>query len=262
MIVTHAPARPSDALAADLDRVRRAREQVQALIATPSLLGPDFAPIRSLDASSHASPAAGALLGWKATGRGAVGTDVGDTLSLLASAASLGLVERLDWAFRCHAFDVAMTADIAGELHITPEPETFGSACPPRLAVAFLRGRRSLSVCAELHADAFVDERRLLASVEEMRSWGWQVVYADVAGAHAAALRLLPELRPAYVHLDARVARRGDTEATAIIEAGREVGAAVLAVAVDSGAELEAALEAGAEYARGRLVGPPVPAPH
>jgi EAL domain-containing protein (putative c-di-GMP-specific phosphodiesterase class I) len=257
--VSLAPARPSDALAADLDRARRTREQVEALIATPSLLGPDFTPIRALDA---AAPSTGSILGWKATGRGSAGTEIADTLSLLASAASLGLVERLDWAFRCHAFDVAMDADIAGELHITPEPETFGSACPPRLAVAFLRGRRSLSVCAELHADAFADEGRLLAAAEEMRSWGWHLVYADVAEARGTALRLLPQLRPAYVHLDARAARRGDGSARELAEAGREVGAAVLAVGIDSSAELAAALDAGADYGRGRLIGPPVPAPH
>jgi EAL domain-containing protein (putative c-di-GMP-specific phosphodiesterase class I) len=257
--VSLAPARPSDALGADLDRARRTREQVEALIATPSLLGPDFSPIRALDA---ATPAAGSLLGWKATGRGTSGTETADTLALLASAASLGLVERLDWAFRCHAFDVAMDSDIAGELHITPEPETFGSACPPRLAVAFLRGRRSLSVCAELHADAFADEHRLLSAAEEMRAWGWQLVYADVTESAAAALRLLPQLRPAYVHVDAAAARRGDPTPRDLVAAGREVGAAVIAVGVDSSAELDAARDAGADYARGRLVGPPVPAPH
>jgi EAL domain-containing protein (putative c-di-GMP-specific phosphodiesterase class I) len=257
--VSLAPARPSDALAADLDRARRTREQVEALIATPSLLGPDFSPIRALDA---AVPAAGSLLGWKATGRGTTGTEIADTLALLASAASLGLVERLDWAFRCHAFDVAMDSDIAGELHITPEPETFGSACPPRLAVSFLRGRRSLSVCAELHADAFADERRLLAAAEEMRGWGWQLVYADVTDSAAAALRLLPQLRPAYVHLDAAAALRGDATTRDLVAAGHEVGSAILAVGVDTSSELAAVVEAGAEYARGRLVGPPVPAPH
>ena len=77
---------------------------------------------------------------------------------------------------------MALDAGLVGELHLTPEPETFGGACPPRLAVSWLRGRRALSVCAELHADAFDDEARLVAAVEEMQGWGWQVVYADVVG--------------------------------------------------------------------------------
>ena len=41
--------RPSEALSADLDRTRRTRSQVESLIADPSLLGPDFAPIRRLE---------------------------------------------------------------------------------------------------------------------------------------------------------------------------------------------------------------------
>jgi hypothetical protein len=103
-------------------------------------------------------------MGWKATGRGLAGTELVDTLSLLAGAASLGLVERLDWAFRCLAFDRAIDAAIGVPLHITPEPDTFVSACPPRLAVSFGRGRRALSVAAELHEDAFTDIGRLRTS--------------------------------------------------------------------------------------------------
>ena len=63
-------------------------------------------------------------------GRGAPGSDVADALSLLEQASRLGLVERLDWAFRCHAFDVAMDAGLTGELHLTPEPETLRRCLP------------------------------------------------------------------------------------------------------------------------------------
>ncbi len=259
--MTIAAGRPSDALSADLDRTRRIRDQVESLIASPALLGPDFTPIRRLD--DDASPAS-AVLGWKATGRGAPGTETADTLSLLEQAAALGLVERLDWAFRCHTFDVALDSGMSGELHLTPEPETFQGACPPRLAVAWLRGRRTLSVCAELHSDAFADERRLVAAVEEMQGWGWQVVYADVAGsAHdATALRLLPHLRPAYVQIDvSRPARTSDAGVLRLVDAAREVGAQVMALGVDSPDRLAAAREAGAAYGRGALLGRPVPVP-
>ena len=116
--MTLAPARPSEALAADLDRTRRTRGLVEQLIADPALLGPDFTPIRRLDATA---PGLAPVLGWKATGRGAPGTPVADTLTLLEHAAALGLVERLDWAFRAHTFDVAVESGISGELHLTPE---------------------------------------------------------------------------------------------------------------------------------------------
>ena len=256
-----APSRTPDALSADLDRTRRTRELVEQLIAQPALLGPDFTPIRALDA---AAPGLAPLLGWKATGRGTPGTHIADTLTLLAQAAELGLVERLDWAFRAHTFDVAVDAGVTGELHLTPEPETFGTACPPRLAVAILRGRRALSVCAELHADSFADERRLLSATEEMRSWGWQVVVADVRGeaVEPTVRRLLPRLRPAYVHLDLARADQPPGPVTATWrDAALDAGAQVLALGVDSGARLETAIDLGAAYGRGSLLGRSVPVP-
>ncbi|MGD9955704.1 MAG: hypothetical protein AB7O74_05705 [Candidatus Nanopelagicales bacterium] len=230
------------------------REQVEQLIAEPSRLGPDFSPIRRLDA---AAPGAGTLVGWKAVGRGAPGTEVADTLSLLGEASRLGLVERLDWAFRCHAFDVAMDAGLTGELHITPEPETFGGACPPRLAVAWLRGRRALNVCAELHEDAFVDRGRVQAAAEEMTGWGWQLVVADVSGSEVAATAesLLGALRPAYVQVDVSRPHRDDAASRRLLDAGRAVGASVLAVGVSTPADLDLARDLGATAARGPLVG-------
>ena len=260
-MVSLSSVRASADLSADLDRARRTRGLVEQLIAQPSLLGPDFTPIRTLDA---AAPGLAPVLGWKARGRGTPGTDIADTLTLLAQAAELGLVERLDWAFRAHTFDVAVDSGMTGELHLTPEPETFGTACPPRLAVAILRGRRALSVCAELHEDAFVDTRRLIAATEEMRTWGWQVVVADVSGttSEQEVRRLLPTLRPAYVQIDlGRPDRPSDSSIAAWRDAAVEIGAAVLALGVDDTARLDAALELGATYGRGTLLGRPVAVP-
>ena len=259
--VSIAPVRASADLSADLDRARRTRGLVEELIAAPSLLGPDFTPIRRLDATA---PGLAPILGWKARGRGTPGTDIADTLTLLAQAAELGLVERLDWAFRAHTFDVAVDSGMVGELHLTPEPETFGTACPPRLAVAILRGRRALSVCAELHEDSFADTRRLVAATEEMRGWGWQIVLADLSGpsTEQEALRLLRTLRPAYVQLDLdRTDRPSDAAVAAWRDAALEVGAQVMALGVDTGARLESAIDQGATYGRGALLGRPVALP-
>ncbi len=259
--MTLSPPRASDALSADLDRTRRTRALVEQLIADPSLLGPDFSPIRRLDAGA---PSLAPVVGWKATGRGTPGTEIADTLSLLEQAAALGLVERLDWAFRCHTFDLAADAGLSTELHLTPEPETFGAACPPRLAVSWLRGRRALSVCAELHADAFEDERRLLGAVDEMRGWGWQIVYADVATSPCAerALALVGHIRPAYVHVDLAVPGRAtDPAVSRALDAAVDVGASVIALGLDTSARLEQAIALGATFGRGAVIGRTVSSP-
>jgi EAL domain-containing protein (putative c-di-GMP-specific phosphodiesterase class I) len=247
-------------LSDSLELTRHTRAMVERLIADPSLLGPDFTAIRQIDPSAagpqSTSPAGSTLLGWKATGRGTPGTGVSDTLSLLAEAAKLGLVERLDWAFRCHAFDVAMAAGMTTELHLTPEPETFGSACPPRLAVAFGRGRQAISVAAELHSDAFQDESKLLSAIDQMRAWGWRFVYADLAGTDAvsSAIRLADTIRPAFVQVGCHAVNPAGREELVAAAAG--VGASVLALDVDTLADLRIAQTLGATCARGRLIGP------
>ena len=143
----------------------------------------------------------GALVGHKATGRGSGDADVADTLSLLDGAKTLGLVERLDWAFRCHAFSVALETPGIGELHLTPEPETFGSACPPRLSATWSRGLRALNVVAELHDDAFADLAVLRRACDQMRGWGWHFAAADLAD-DPLVTPALEWVRPAYVEVD------------------------------------------------------------
>jgi EAL domain-containing protein (putative c-di-GMP-specific phosphodiesterase class I) len=119
-------------------------------------------------------------------------------------------------------------------------------------------------VCAELHADSFADIRRLLAATEEMRGWGWHLVLSDLSGTTAEqdALRLLPSLRPAYVQIDLdRPDRPSDASAAEWRDAALDVGAALMALGVDSGARLETAIDLGATYGRGSLLGRPVALP-
>ena len=59
-------------------------------------------------------------------------------------------------------------------LHLTPEPETFDSLCPPRFAGLMGRANRELTIAAEVHAEAFADGVALDAGIGEIREWGWQ----------------------------------------------------------------------------------------
>jgi EAL domain-containing protein (putative c-di-GMP-specific phosphodiesterase class I) len=126
-----------------------------------------------------------------------------------------------------------------------------------------LRGRRALDVCAELHDDAFRDERLLLAAVDEMVSWGWHLVVADPSpGAAADVTRLLTRIRPAYVQVDlTRPGRADDPALAGWLDTATEVGAAVLALGVDTSRDLETALAIGATYGRGSLLGRAVSRP-
>jgi EAL domain-containing protein (putative c-di-GMP-specific phosphodiesterase class I) len=241
-------------LSAQLDQTRRTRALVEELIADPGQLGPDFAPIRRLDDD--------ALVGWKATGRGLPGTELADTLALLAGAASLGLVERLDWAFRCLAFDRAVDAGVDVPLHITPEPETFVSACPPRLAVSFGRGRRALPVAAEIHDDSFADIGRLRAALDEFRGWGWSIVLADLADLPEAT-QAMSWLSPEVVQVDLSIPGRLRSPATRrMIATAAECGAEVMALGIDSPRLRSEAVELGATLGRGTLFGAPSPRPY
>ena len=238
-------------LAAELDQTRRTRLIVEGLIADPAQLGPDFQPILRLEDDT--------LVGWKATGRGLAGTELADTLALLAGAASLGLVERLDWAFRCLAFDRAVGAALDVPLHITPEPDTFVSACPPRLAVSFGRGRRALSVAAELHDDSFADIGRLRSALHEFREWGWAIVLAHLSDSPEAT-QSMSWLSPDIVQVDLSVPGRVHSPAVRrLVATAAECGAEVMALGVDSPVRRHDAVELGATLGRGTLFGAPGP---
>ena len=231
------------------EKMRRDRELIEKLIDDPTLLGPDFQPIKDLTSDT--------LVGYKATGRGQTGTDLDSTLALLQSAQSAGLMERLDWSFRCLAFDVAQERGVAVEVHLTPESDTFGAACPPRLAAAFGRGRRALRVAAEVHDDGF-DHPGLDAAAAEWRGWGWRAVVADVSHrVDASFLRRLELLRPDAVQVD--MSRPTTDQTIELLAWATSHEVEVHAIHIDSEVRRTQAIALGATAGRGRLLGLPAP---
>jgi EAL domain-containing protein (putative c-di-GMP-specific phosphodiesterase class I) len=236
------------------DRLRRDRSLIEQLIEDPSQLGPDFAPIRSLTDDT--------VVAYKATGRGQVGTELDSTLALLTSAQSSGLVERLDWAFRCLAFDVASDAAIDAELHLTPEPETYLSMCPPRLATSFGRGRRLLKIGCEVHAAGFAEDA-LESAANEWRGWGWKIIVSDVSElVDPAFTRRLSQLQPDVLQVDLNKPRReSDLGVKELLAWAADSGVAVHALGVDNDVRRQQALDLGATAGRGLLFGAPGPLP-
>jgi EAL domain-containing protein (putative c-di-GMP-specific phosphodiesterase class I) len=242
-------------LRAEVEQAYRVRELIEALLAEPRQLGPDYQPIHSLPD--------GVLVGYKATGRGAPGTALADTLSLLDSARSLGLVERIDWAFRALAMEDMLSRPHL-ELHLTPEPETYGTPCAPRFAALMARANRELTVAAEVYGEVFEPGVALRAGLEEIRRWGWRVVLSDVAD-EPEALAGAALLAPDVVQLDLRLPGRSDAEPPTgvrrLLELAGERTAPVMALGVDSPRLLDRALELGATLARGAVFGHPGPLP-
>jgi EAL domain-containing protein (putative c-di-GMP-specific phosphodiesterase class I) len=242
-------------LRTDMERTFRTRELVETLINDPRQLGPDYEPLVALSDQS--------LVAVKSTGRGTPGTDLADTLTLLDGARSLGLVERLDWAFRALTFD-DMVARPDLELHITPEPETFGTPCPPRFSGSITRGRRQLSVAAELHADSFGTGVALEKGLREIREWGWRVVLADVGDDETAVSRAAG-VRPDVIQIDLRLPDRRVSELPTgvrrLVALAKDTGAQLMALGVDGHAARTAALDLGCDLARGALFGRPGPLP-
>ena len=234
------------------EKLRQDRALIERLIDDPSRLGPDFQPLKRLDDDS--------LVGLKATGRGQTGTELDSTLALLTAAQSAGLMERLDWAFRCLAFDLAVERGVTAQIHLTPEPETFGATCPPRLATSFDRGRRS-SRSGPRCTTTGCEHPGLEAAVNEWRGWGWRVIVADVAHVQDGdLLNRLGRLHPDAVQVDLNMpGREHDPRVREILTWAKANGVAIHALGIDSSVRREQALALGAVAGRGRLLGAPGP---
>jgi len=237
-------------LTESMDRMRDSRALLEGLIDEPSRLGPDWQPIRLLADDS--------VVGYKATG--AAQAELGDTLALLAEAKGLGLVERLDWSFRAWAFQVAIEAGLQAEVWLTPEPETYGTACPPRLIGAFGRGRRELKVVAEVPSDAYEDIGALTRAVTEYRGWGWRIASRDVGDLPDPAGKL-DAISPDVVMLDlalpGRSAARPAEGVRQVLDWTARSGATLMALGVDSPSRRTEAEALGGTLGRGRMLGDP-----
>lgn len=241
-------------LLTSMEQLRSDRALLESII-EKNALDAVFQPVRALDD--------GTLVGYQAIARGPLGSNLESPSGLLSSAQATGYVERLDWMFRCSAFDVAAEAGLDVDLYVTPELETFGSPCPPRLAASLARARRQLHVVAAIAARAFDAPHRLRTGVEEFRGYGWRIAVADVAD-RTDALDVLAVLRPDALYLDlskpGRTSGAGaDEQVTALVSWAHESGVVLLADNVDTEVRRAEARALGAKAGCGRLLGLPAP---
>jgi len=245
-------------LSGSMQSLQRDREILDRMVADQSLSS-DFQPIVEL--------AGGTVAGYKAIARGPEGTAVATPVGLLQSAKATGHLERLDWMFRCRAFELALDAGMRKpqRLHVTFESETYGSSCPPRLAAAFGRARRELLVVVDVPVRAYDDPATLSRGLEEIRSIGWQVALDDI-GDRPDAVDVLDAIRPSVVKVDmslpGRLAGAGSVPGLeGLLAFAARTGTPLMAEGVDTEAARSLAESLGATYARGRLFGMPGPMP-
>jgi EAL domain-containing protein (putative c-di-GMP-specific phosphodiesterase class I) len=115
-----------------------------------------------------------------------------------------------------------------------------------------------------VETEAIRDVPHLAAVFAEYKRMGCRVALDDV-GSGRSTVELVRELQPDVVKIDRGLVRglpSGETRRAfeAIVDAGTEVGACVLAEGVETGEELAAVRAAGAEFTQGWLHGRPVPA--
>ncbi|HVE98154.1 MAG TPA: EAL domain-containing protein [Mycobacteriales bacterium] len=244
----------SSGLTGSMQSIQRDREILDRLVADQSLSA-DFEPIVEI--------ASGQVVGFKAIAHGPEGTAVATPVGLLETAKATGHLERLDWMFRCRAFELAMDAGMTKSmrLHVTFESETYGSSCPPRLATAFGRARRELLVVVDVPVRAYDDPHGLARGLAETRENGWEIALEDVCD-RPDAVADLDAIRPTFLKVDlaapGRALGAGQSAGLAdVLAYATRTGTPIIAENVDYEQRRAAATGLGATFARGRLFGAP-----
>ncbi|HVE64245.1 MAG TPA: EAL domain-containing protein [Mycobacteriales bacterium] len=245
-------------LAGSVSNLQRDREILDRMVADQSLTA-DFAPVVALRS--------GQVVGYKAIAQGPAGTAMATPVGLLETAKATGHLERLDWMFRCRAFEVALNAglDKRHRLHVTFESETYGSACPPRLAGVLGRARRELFVVVDVPVRAYDDPSGLSRGLEENRAIGWLVALDDVCD-RPDVIEALDAIRPDVIKVDfalpGRVDGRGPaTGRDALLAYVTRTSTPLMIENVDTVSARRVAESLGATYARGVVFGTPAPLP-
>lgn len=140
------------------------------------------------------------------------------------------------------------------------------SIVSPRLMETI--GRIPLNrVVVELTEHAPISDYPMLRSVlADLRRKGARLAVDDVGAGHAS-LRHILQLEPDLIKLDVSLTRDIDTQraqrslASALVTFGREVEATLIAVGIETAAELEVIRELGIPWAQGFYLGKPGPLP-
>lgn len=215
------------------------------------------------------------LVGFEALARWPAAPMV-DPVAVFEAARAEGLLAEVDWACRVSAVAGAMERNLGRShtLFVNVEPDALRHTRLPNTDVAEVvdRARDELRIILELTERAITDDpSSLLRAVDTARGNGWGIALDDV-GSNPQSLALLPLIQPDVIKLDRSLLEPEDRavaeEIAALVrEHARSSGASVLAEGIETTAHLRRAIELGARYGQGRMLGAPgalpalIPAP-
>ena len=161
---------------------------------------------------------------------------------------------------------MAIRAAMAGLPHM-PEDVYLSVNCSARAArspdlVTLVDGHASRMVIEITEHEAIEDYAVLSTTLEELRRRGVRLAIDD-AGAGFASLRHTLLLRPDIVKVDISLTRDIDGDrakralTSALVSFGEEMGVAIVAEGIETGAELETLLALGVPYGQGFHLAPP-----
>ncbi|WP_370324121.1 EAL domain-containing protein [Euzebya sp.] len=203
------------------------------------------------------------VVGYEALMRGPEGSPLESARALMEAAEAEGLTEELGRAAVAAAIDGASEAGL-GATH-TVFLNIRAKTLTTRLrddAVIERAGNRLRLVWEFVERTLLEDPAGLLAAVESYRERYWGVALDHVGTDNAAALALLPFVRPDVIKLDLGLIQRKSTRdigrvVAAVAEHVELNGGEIVAMGVETEAHLERALTLGATLGQGWLFGRP-----
>lgn len=193
-----------------------------------------------------------------------------DPVSVFAAARAEGVLAEVDWACRMSAVTGAMERNLGRShtLFVNVEPDALRSTVlpPPDVTEVIERAGNELRIILELTERAITDDPcSLLQAVDTARDKGWGIALDDV-GSNPQSLALLPLIQPDVIKLDRSLldpeeSAFADEVADLVRAHVRSSGASVLAEGIETVAHLRRAIELGARYGQGRMLGSPGPLP-
>ena len=213
------------------------------------LVTAEFQPIRRLDTTES--------VGFEAFARGPAGA-LSNPGALFGAAATAGLSVELDQVAHAAAYRAVLNGKLnpSQSLFVNADPTTLARAVPADLADVHAQAISRLRLFIDVsERNISRDPSAALAGLARVRAAGWGVAW-DNAGTTPDSLALMPLVRPDVVKLDVSLVQgRAHPSAARVVNAAiayaENVGAAIMAVGIESEEHLTMARGMGASLGQG-----------